>query len=1007
MSGFRLNLRDGVGANLSDNAISFSFDGKNYRGLEGDTLASALLANGVSIIARSFKYHRPRGVFTAGSEEPNALITLHSGGRTEPNIRATEVELYEGLVARSQNRWPSVNFDLMAVNQLAGKAFSAGFYYKTFMGPALQGHKATRFWWLCEQLIRRAAGLGRGTTIPDPDHYARMNAFCDVLVVGSGAAGLSAARRAAASGARIIVCEESARAGGALVSTPDFIDGEPARDWSADQISELSAMDNVCVLTRTTVQSYFDDNTFFAVERVTDHLSHKDKTSPRQRAWNIRARSAVIATGALERPMVFAGNDRPGIMLADSARRYAIEFGTAPGRAVAVFTNNDTGWLAARDMAKAGVIVTAIVDVRADIEPSIRSIGEECRATIHSGSAIKSVKGMRGVSGIVIANYNELTGELGDDSKSIACDCVAVSGGWSPAFHLTSQQGGKPTWDAELQAFLPGEPLQKWHGAGAMAGEFGLTRAFRSGEEAALKALADIGVTIPKQAAKAGSGPDIDGDEIDYAPAPVFEINSGGKSFVDLQHDVTAEDVRLAHREGFVSVEHLKRYTTLGMATDQGKTSNVTGLAIMAAASNKPIADTGTTRFRPPYTPVAMGAIAGEKYGHLAAERLTPMHDIHVDLGANMYANGPWMRPETYNLPGETVEQAYIRETRAVRAGAGLVDVSTLGKIDVQGPDAAEFLNRVYSNGFAKLPVGKARYGLMLREDGFLFDDGTTWRLDEHRYLMTTTTAGAGRVMEHLEYYRDFVWPDLKVALASVSDEWAGVAVAGPKSRDLLKACVKKCEVTDKGLPFMGIVDGVIGDIPVKIARLSFSGELAFEVYCGAHWGSALWHALMSAGEKFNVVPYGLEALSTLRIEKGHVAGPELNGRTTPHDLGLSGMVSSKKNFVGSVLLQRETFGKEDRLQLVAVKSLDGQRIRGGSHLVAGSKVQPGGSQGHTTSTCFSPELGSYISLALLEGGYKRHGEKLFATNPVRNAHVAVEVISHHMVDPEGGRMRG
>ena len=890
----------------------------------------------------------------------------------------------------------------MAINQLAGSAFSAGFYYKTFMGPGRRGHKATQFWWFCEQFIRRAAGLGRGTNLPDPDHYGRMNAYCDILVVGTGAAGLAAARRAAAGGARVIVCEERAVAGGSLTSLPDYIDGEPARDWAAGQRDELSAMDNVTLLTRTTVQSYFDDNTFLAIERVTDHQARPAAATPRQRAWNIRARSAVIATGALERPIVFAGNDRPGVMLADAARRYAVEFGTAPGRAVAVFTNNDTGWLVARDMARAGVIVTDIIDVRTDVPDEIRAISEETRAAVSTGSAIRSVKGARAVSGAVIAEYNEMTGELGETRKTIACDCIAVSGGWSPVFHLTSQQGGKPVWEAELQAFLPGEPTQNWHGAGAMVGAFGLRAALQSGDKAAGAALADAKLRKGR-----GHVPKVEGDAIDYAPAPVFEINSGGKSFVDLQHDVTAEDVRLAHREGFVSVEHLKRYTTLGMATDQGKTSNVTGLAIMAAASDKAIADTGTTRFRPPYTPVTLGALAGEKYGHLAAERLTPMHDWHVEQDAHMYANGPWLRPESYNLPGETVEQAYIRETRLVREGVGIVDVSTLGKIDVQGPDAAEFLNRIYTNGFAKLPVGKARYGLMLREDGFLFDDGTTWRLAENRYLMTTTTAGAGRVMEHLEYYRDFVWPNLKVALASVSDEWAGIAVAGPKSRAVLKACVKGCDVSDKGLPFMGVRDATIGGIEVKIARLSFSGELAYEVYCGSHHGQSLWDLLFKAGEKHNIVPYGLEALSTLRIEKGHVAGPELNGRTTPHDLALSGMVSSKKNFVGSVLLQRETFSKADRLQLVAVKSLDGQRVSGGSHLVSGSKDNPGRSQGHVTSPCYSPELGCYISLAMLEGGSARHGEKMFFSNPVRNKHGAVEVISHHMIDPTGGRMHG
>ena len=998
MSGYRLH-----GAQ-DKKPISFTFDGRSFHGLEGDTLASALMANGVKIVARSFKYHRPRGVFTAGSEEPNALVTLRNGARREPNIRATEVELYEGLEAHSQNRWPSVDLDLMAINQLPGKAFAAGFYYKTFMGPSRAGHKATQVWYFCEQFIRRAAGLGKGSSVADPDYYSRMNAFCDVLVVGGGPAGLAAATRAASTGARVMICDERPQLGGSLNSAPEFIDGDFAPDYAAEATETLDAMENVTVLTRTTVQSYFDDNTLLAIERVADHKRQPNKHEPRQRAWNIRAKSVVIATGALERPIVFAGNDKPGVMLADAARRYAVEYQASPGKAVAVFTNNDTGWLAARDMARKSVIITAIIDVRIDVPDAIRAAGDETRGAIYLGSAVRRAKGFRTLSGIEICEFNETTQKTGEVRAKIACDCLAVSGGWSPAFHLTSQQGGKPEWDAELQAFLPGEPHQPWHGAGAMAGLFGLRKAFRSAEEAAVKALADAG--FGEGEGESGV-PAIDGDAIDYAPAPVFEIKSSGKSFVDLQHDVTAEDVRLAHREGFVSVEHLKRYTTLGMATDQGKTSNVTGLAIMADTRELPIPDVGTTRFRPPYTPTALGALAGERYGHLSAERQTPMHDWHMANGANMYANGPWLRPETYNLPGENVEQAYIREARAVRAGVGIVDVSTLGKIDVQGPDAAEFLNRVYSNGFAKLPVGKARYGLMLREDGFLFDDGTTWRLDETRFLMTTTTAGAGKVMEHLEYLRDVVWPELNVALTSVSDEWAGAAVAGPKSRAVLKKCISGCDVTDKGLPFMGVREGTIDGIPVLVARLSFSGELAYEVYCGAHYGQAMWDALMKAGQGFNITPYGLEALSTLRIEKGHVAGPELNGRTTPHDLGLGGMVSSKKNFVGSALLKRETFARSDRLQLVAIKSLDGQAIEGGAHLVTGPKDDAGRSEGHVTSRCYSPELNCYISLALLEGGSKRHGEKMFASSPVRKSHVHVEVVSPHMVDPDGGRMHG
>ncbi|MEM9732298.1 MAG: sarcosine oxidase subunit alpha family protein [Pseudomonadota bacterium] len=996
MSGFRLS-------NLGERRpIRFTFNGKTYHGQEGDTLASALIANGVSTVARSFKYHRPRGIFSAGSEEPSALVKLHKGARTEPNIRATEIELYDGLEARSQNCWPSVDFDLMAVNQLPGRAFAAGFYYKTFMGPKLSGHAATKFWETCEYFIRRAAGLGKATLKPDPDRYGQMNAFCDVLVVGSGAAGLAAARRAADAGADVILCDERPTLGGSLNSAPEYLDKEPAPQYAANVVAELAAMDNVRLLPRTTVQSYFDDNTFLAVERVNDHKKVPAAHEVRQRAWTIRAKSVVVATGALERPLVFAGNDRPGVMLADAARRYAVEYGAAPGKSVVVFTNNDTGWLAARDMARAGVIITAIVDVRRDVPEAIRKAGEETHASLYVGAAVSKTSSGNSLKSVQVVHFNETTGELGGTRASEPCDCLAVSGGWSPAFHLTSQQGGKPQWDAELQAFLPGEPTQKWHGCGAMAGKFGLRAAFRSGEEAAVKALVDADFGEGE-----GSIPSIDGDAIDYAPAPVFEIKSGGKAFVDLQHDVTADDVRLAHREGFVSVEHLKRYTTLGMATDQGKTSNITGLAIMADTHGQSIPKTGTTRFRPPYTPVTLGTLAGSRYGHLASERRTPMHDWHVEHGAHMYANGPWMRPESYNRPGETVTQAYIREARAVRESVGIVDVSTLGKIDVQGPDAGEFLNRIYTNGFAKLPVGKARYGLMLREDGFLFDDGTTWRLDENRYLMTTTTAGAGLVMEHLEYFRDVVWPDLRVALTSVSDQWAGATVAGPKARAVLEACVTDCDVSNEGLPFMGVRDGVVDGIPVKIARLSFSGELAYEVYCGAHYGLQLWEALMAAGKPFDITPYGLEALGTLRIEKGHVAGPELDGRTTPYDLGLGGMVSSKKNFVGAALLKRETFHKEGRLQMVAVKSLDGERVVGGSHLVAGGKDEPGRSQGHTTSTCYSPELECFISLALLENGTKRHGEKLYAANPVRGAHTHVEVVSPYMVDPDGGRMHG
>ncbi len=986
--------------------LSFTFDGRAYSGLLGDTLASALLANGVSVLGRSFKYHRPRGLYSAGAEEPNALVTLRHGNRAEPNIRATEIELYDGLVASSQNCWPSPKFDLMALNQLAGKAFSAGFYYKTFMGPKAAFNRTTEVWWQFEKLIRRAAGLGKAASEADPDHYERMHAWCDVLVVGAGPCGLAATLRAADTGANVILCEQQSGLGGSLVGCDDQIDGIAAADWAAGQFEQLANRANVRILPRTTVQAYYDDNILLAIERVADHKPVPDDFEPRQRAWAITAKTIVMATGALERPIVFSGNDRPGVMLADAARRYAVEFGVSPGKNICVFTNNDTAYYAARDVAELGGKIALIVDVRADVSADIRAIAAATGAELYAGSAISRTSGLHKLSSVRVAAINAATAKLTGHSHRYEADCLMVSGGWSPTIHLTSQFGGKPLWHDELQAFLPGKPLQPWFGAGAMNGKFGLEKAFKSGSRAAGKALKHAGIRAAKSAL-----PVIACDLVSVAPAAVFEVkrqHHRGKSFVDLQHDVTAEDVRLAHREGYVSVEHLKRYTTLGMATDQGKTSNVTGLAIMADARGEPIDTVGTTRFRPPYSPVTIGAIAGESYGHLQPCRLTPMHDRHEAEGAHMVANGLWMRPESYNRPGETVEQAYIREAKAVRAGVGMVDVSTLGKIDIQGPDATEFINRVYSNAFAKLPTGKARYGLMLREDGFLFDDGTTWRLAENHYLMTTTTANAGPVMSHLEYHLDMVWPELKVSLVSATDEWAGIAIAGPKSRAVLQSCVDGTAMDNEAFPFMGVRQGKIGDIPVMIARLSFSGEMAFEVFCGALHGQALWDMLMQEGEEYSITPYGLEALSTLRIEKGHVAGPELSGRTTAGDLGLAAMVSDKKPYIGSVLVRRKAMNEEGRQQLVAVKSLDGQRIRGGGHIVSSAdKDEPGESQGHTTSACFSPELDCYISLGLLRDGRSRHGEKLYVTSPVRSTHVAVEIVSPHMVDPDGGRQHG
>ncbi len=980
--------------------VRFTFDGKAYAGHPGDTVASALLASGVSLFGRSFKYHRPRGVLTAGVDEPNALVTVLKGQVREPNIASTLLEIYDGLVVESQNRFPSLSFDLGAINQLGGKVLGAGFYYKTFMGPVVGPLKGTRFWMFCEWFIRRAAGLGRMSFDKDTARYERMNAFCDVLVVGGGPAGLMAAKEAAAGGARVILAELEPAFGGTAKWSDETISGMSASDWVDVTLRELADMPNVRLLPRTTVWGYYDDNTLAGLERVADHVLAAPKGAPRHRHWTIRAGEVVLATGAFERPLVFPGNDRPGVMLASAAARYAGEFGVLPGQSITLFTNNDSAYSVAARLFRAGATVAAIVDVRADISEAARAAAAQAGAEVLAGHAVVSTSGRAALSSITVRPFNAATGSFSGDTRTIDTDCLAVSGGWSPSVHLASQAGARPVWDDAKQAFVPPESAGRWRGAGAFTGAFSTAEALASGLAAGRAARGE------KRAGH--DAPAVDQATLDGIPAAVFEIPAKGKAFVDFQHDVTADDVRLAHREGFVSVEHLKRYTTLGMATDQGKTSNVTGLAIMAEASGTSIPEVGTTRFRPPFSPVSLGSLAAERVGELKPDRLTPMHDWHVENGATMYTAGLWFRPQIYGQPGETVEQAYVRETSGTRGGVGIVDVSTLGKIAVQGPDAAEFLDRVYTNIFSTLAIGKARYGLMLREDGLAFDDGTTWRLGQDDFLMTTTTANAGKVMQHLEYFLDIVWPDLKVHVTSVTDEWAGAAIGGPKSRDVLAACVTGTAVDNEAMPFMGIVHGEIAGVKVMICRLSFSGELAYEVYCGAGHGMHVWEALIEAGQPFGIVPYGLEALGTMRIEKGHVTGAEIDGRTTGRDLYLDWMLSKKKPFIGSAMMDREGLIASDRIRLVGVISLDGRPLNGGAHIVETvDRQDPRGSLGHITAVCFSPSLGKYIGLALVKGGKVLHGKRLFTSDPLRDRYGPVEIVSHHMFDPEGSRMHG
>jgi sarcosine oxidase subunit alpha len=974
-------------------ALNFRFDGKTFSGFKGDTLASALVANGVKLVGRSFKYHRPRGILTAGSEEPNALVELRSGARREANTKATTAELYEGLEAASQNRWPSLSFDVMSVNQLFAPIFVAGFYYKTFMWPA-------KFWEaIYEPAIRRAAGLGRAAGVPDPDHYDKAWAHCDVVIAGSGPAGLAAALAAGRSGARVILCEEDFVLGGRLLADGGTIDGLSAAEWVARTVAELEALPDVRIMTRTTLFGVYDGGTYGAIERVNDHLPAPPEHQVRQRLWRIVAKRCVVAAGAIERPIVFAGNDTPGVMMASAMRSYINRYAATPARRIALFTNNEDGWRTAETAIAAGLQVAAVIDARPDVSPAHRSLASKGGFPVLHGS----VSGVDGGKGGVRKISVSLTGGA---RAEVEADGLAVSGGWNPAVGLTSYHRGRPKWRDDIAAFVPDGAPPGMVAAGAANGAFGLGACLREGFEAGATAARDAG-----RSGSTGSMPPA--DDAAFSLAPLWHVAGKGKAFVDQQHDVTASDVELAQREGFQSVEHLKRYTTLGMATDQGKTSNVAGLAIMAAVSGKSIPETGTTIYRPPYVPVAIGAFAGHhRDENFHATRLTPSHHWAAEQGAIFVDTGLWKRAQWYPRAGEKDWlESVTREVKAVRSGVGFCDVSTLGKIDVHGPDAGAFLDRVYINAFSSLAVGKARYGLMLREDGIVYDDGTTSRLAEDHYFLTTTTAKAGLVMQHLEFCRQVLFPELDVQLTSVSDQWAQFSIAGPKTRDLLKEIVDPAEdLSNEGFPFMGAREVKLrGGLKARLFRISFSGEMAFEVSVPARYGEAMARNLMIAGKPFDVTPYGTEALGVMRIEKGHVAGPELNGTTTAADLGLGKMMSTKKDFIGRVMAGREALVAPNRQVVVGIKPTDkARRLRSGAHIIPkGETPGPDNDQGYVTSVCFSPVLDQWIGLGLVERGRERIGEIVRAHDPLRGEDYDVELCNSVFYDPDGGRQRG
>ena len=979
--------------------ISFKFNGKKYFGYEGDTLASALIANGVHLVGRSFKYHRPRGFYGAGVDDPYALVQLIRNNETIPNIKATEQELFEGLEAKSVNCWPNVNFDIGGINNFLRIFLPAGFYYKTFMWPK-------SFWYrIYEPFIRKAAGFGVVTHEHDKERYEHKYEYCDLLVTGSGPSGLASAYSAAKNGAKVILAEDKPRFGGSLLTSEVTIGNQTGKEWADKIVTELKEMPNVVVKNRAQVFGYYDHNMLVMSERISEHMPKTEKFMPKQKLWYIRAKEVVISSGSIERPIVFGNNDTPGIMLSSAAKEYMKVYGVLVGKKPLIFTNNDSAYETAIEFKKNG-INPIVLDSRKELNSDLITEAKNLGIDIKFEHVVVNANGYRKVKSADIAKISEDKTNLGK-IENIACDCICVSGFWTPTIHLASQSGGKTKFNEDIDAFIPSQSKQNETTVGSANGIFNLNdtlkNSFEAGYELSKKITSkENKLSVPAVVEKKNSKH----DKFWCVPLPKGKKY---KRFLDFQNDVAVSDIELALREGYRSIEHVKRYTTLGMATDQGKTSNLNGLQLVSNIENKVVPEVGHTTFRPPYTPVSIGAIVGREVGkHSKPTRKSPMHSWHEKNNAVFVDAGLWLRPRYYKKGNETLFDASKREAENVRKNVGVCDVTTLGKIDVKGPDAAEFLNRVYTNAWLKLPVGKARYGVMLREDGIVMDDGTTTRVSENHYHMTTTTAQAANVLSHLEYYLQIVWPELNVNVVSTTEQWAGAAIAGPKSRDLLQKLFPETDCSNEGLPFMGFIETKLFGVYARIFRISFSGELAYEVNVESDNGNFMWEKIIELGEEFKIQPYGTEALSTLRIEMGHVAGSELDGRTTPFDSSLEGLLSKKKDFIGKRSLQKEAFISPDREKLVGVVPLDKKTsIPEGSYIVRDANAKlPNPKLGHVSASCWSVEYNNPFSLAIIKDGKNMIGQKLFALSPLKKKSIPVEIVSSHYVDPKGERVR-
>ena len=981
--------------------VSFKFNGSNYYGYKGDTLASALIANGIHLVGRSFKYHRPRGIMTAGSEEPNAIVQLNNNSaRSEPNVRATEVEIYDGLEASSQNCWPSVNFDIGGINNFLSPLLPAGFYYKTFMWPA-------SFWEKYEYFIRKSAGLGKSPTESDPDIYDHKYIHCDVLVIGGGISGIIAAKTAAKNGLDTLLIDEKPNLGGSTIfqnSDHHKINSQTSSSWLEKEISEIESLENLQVKTRTSAAAFHGYNFVLARENLTDHLSLEDrKNKVRQRLLKIRAKKVITATGSLERPMIFNNNDRPGILLSSAIKKYVDFYGVACGTSNVLFTNNDSAYETALSLFKKGIQIKAIIDVRENATSKIIDEIESHGIKIYKSYTIVDTEGYKKINKISIMQLSKDGQSVVGSKINLDCDCLGVSGGWTPAVHLFTQSGGKLKFREEDHVFVPNTYPSKQISIGSCNGEFELDEILKL-VPLQIKNFLDVektdyenlSVEVSKNLSKRN-----------IWLLPSDKVIGKTKPFVDFQNDATAKDIKLALREGFRSIEHVKRYTTTGMGTDQGKLGNMHALGIIAETAGVKMGELGTTTFRPPYTPLSFGTIVGRNVGeYFDIFRRTPMHDWHVKNNAEFENVGQWKRAWYYPINGENMHQAVQRESKAARESAGILDASTLGKIDIQGTDASEFLNRVYTNAWSKLEIGKCRYGLMLHEDGMVYDDGVTTRLDENHYIMTTTTGGAANVMGKLEDYLQTEWPELDVYLTSVTDHYATISVCGPNSKKIVSKVIPDLDFSDESFPHMSFKNSKIGNIKCRVMRISFTGEHSYEINIQASFGKSIWEKCMEVGKEFNITPYGTETMHLLRAEKGFIiVGQDTDATMTPIDLQMDWIVSKKKyDFIGKRSLYRSDTIREDRKQLVGLLTDDPQIVlEEGAQIVEDVNKKPIEMLGHVTSSYYSPNLNKSIALGVIRGGKNMMGKKLFI--PMENKIISVTVADPVFLDKENKRL--